>query len=49
VRIATGRDAADTSFLSSYGAQVTLDAMTITATVEGGLPDDDVRALIQLG
>jgi transglutaminase-like putative cysteine protease len=48
VRIATGRDAADTSFLSSYAAPVTLVAVTVTATVEGDLPTDDVRALAQL-
>jgi transglutaminase-like putative cysteine protease len=48
VRIATGRDAADTSFLSSYGAPVSLVAMTVTATVEGELPADDVRDLVQL-
>ena len=49
VRIATGRDAADTAFLSSYGAPVNLDSMTVTATVDGVLPADDVRALTQLG
>jgi hypothetical protein len=48
VRIATGRDAADTSFLSSYGAPVSLGPLTVTATVEGDLPTDDVRALAQL-
>jgi transglutaminase-like putative cysteine protease len=48
VRIATGRDAADTSFLSSYGAPVTLAAMTVTATVEGDLPTDDVAVLARL-
>lgn len=48
VRIATGRDAADISFLSSYGAPISLGPMTITATVEGDLPTDDVGALAQL-
>ncbi len=48
VRIATGRDAADTSFLSSYGAPVSLDKMAVTATVGGDLPADDVRELTQL-
>ena len=42
VRIATGRDAADISFLSSYGAPISLGPMTVTATVEGDLPTDDV-------
>jgi transglutaminase-like putative cysteine protease len=48
VRIATGRDAADTSFMSSYGGTATLEDMTVTATVDGELPDDDVTALVQL-
>jgi transglutaminase-like putative cysteine protease len=48
VRIATGRDAADTSFLSSYHGAVILDAMTVTAATAGDLPVEDVRTLIQL-
>jgi transglutaminase-like putative cysteine protease len=48
-RIATGRDAADTSFLSSYGGPVTLEAMTVTATVPGDLPTEDVDDLSPLG
>jgi transglutaminase-like putative cysteine protease len=48
VRIATGRDAADTSFLSSYGGSITLIAMTVSATIDGELPDEDVEALTQL-
>jgi hypothetical protein len=48
VRIATGRDAADTSFMSCYGGLATLEAMTVTATVEGDLPTDDVTDLTQL-
>lgn len=48
VRIATGRDAADTSFLSSYGAGVSLEQMIVTATVAGDLPADNVRQLIQM-
>jgi transglutaminase-like putative cysteine protease len=49
VRIATGRDAADTSFLSNYHGAITLESMTVTATVEGDLPIEDVTALTQLG
>jgi transglutaminase-like putative cysteine protease len=49
IRIATGRDAADTAFLSSYGGAVNLDDMTVTATVDGDLPGDDVNLLVQLG
>jgi transglutaminase-like putative cysteine protease len=48
VRIATGRDAADTSFLSSYGAPVNLQHIAVTATVAGDLPTEDVRDLVQL-
>jgi transglutaminase-like putative cysteine protease len=49
VRIATGRDAADTSFLSNYHGAIILDSMTVTATVDGDLPIEDVTALTQLG
>ena len=48
VRITTGRDAADTSFLSSYGGAITLDSMEVTATSDGQLPLEDVTALTQL-
>jgi transglutaminase-like putative cysteine protease len=48
VRIATGRDAADTSFLSSYGGEVILESLDVSAVVDGDLPDDDVTALVQL-
>ncbi|MCU1691833.1 MAG: transglutaminase [Frankiales bacterium] len=48
VRIATGRDAADTAFLSSYGGEVRLDAMTVSAVVDA-LPGDDLDARVQLG
>lgn len=41
LRIATGRDAADTAFLSNYGGQVVLRAFTVTATSDGDLPIDD--------
>lgn len=47
VRIATGRDAADTAFLTSHGGTVTLDRMEITATADD-LPADDVGELVQL-
>jgi transglutaminase-like putative cysteine protease len=48
VRIATGRDAADTAFLSSYGGNVTLDAISVMAVADA-LPDDDVTRLVELG
>src|SRR6202034_2955970 len=34
VRIATGRDAADTAFLSTYGGAVDLVEMTVTAVID---------------
>ena len=49
VRIATGRDAADTAFMTSHGALVDLERMEVTATVDGDLPAEDVQALVQLG
>lgn len=41
LRIATGRDAADTAFMSSYGAGIRLGKQSVLATVEGDLPVDD--------
>jgi transglutaminase-like putative cysteine protease len=49
VRIATGRDAADTSFLSSYGGAARLLEMEVTAVIDGPLPGDDVTALVTIG
>ncbi len=48
VRIATGRDAADTAFLSTYGGAVNLLGMSVTAVVDGELPDDDVTQLTSI-
>jgi transglutaminase-like putative cysteine protease len=41
VRICSGRDAADTAFLSLFGGQATLGTMSVTATVDGELPAPD--------
>ncbi|HEV7191757.1 MAG TPA: transglutaminase family protein [Jatrophihabitantaceae bacterium] len=46
VRIATGRDAADTAFLSTYGGAVDLLSSEVVAVVDGTLPDDDVHSLV---
>ena len=43
VRICTGRDAGDTAFLSTYGGQADLLWSTVTATIDGDLPADDVH------
>jgi transglutaminase-like putative cysteine protease len=48
LRISTGRDAADTAFLSSYGGTVTVVGIEVTATSDGDLPYDD-GALISMG
>jgi transglutaminase-like putative cysteine protease len=47
LRIATGRDAADTAFLTNNGADLVLDELEVTAVADA-LPDDDWSALVQL-
>lgn len=47
VRIATGRDAADTAFLTVVSGRAALGEVTVTATVDV-LPDDDVRELVSI-
>jgi len=49
VRIATGRDAADTAFLTVIGGTVDLVGLEVSAVVEGDLPADDPRELVSLG
>ena len=49
VRIATGRDAADTAFLSTYGGVATLTRIEIMAVLDGELPCDDVTRLASIG
>lgn len=41
LRIATGRDAADTAFLDNHGGMLSLNAATVTAVVDGDLPIDN--------
>ena len=48
VRIATGRDAADTAFLDNLHGAITLNAMTISAIVDGELPIDTLDQLVSL-
>ena len=38
LRIATGRDAADTAFLDNFGGAITFNNATVTAVVKGDLP-----------
>lgn len=49
LRIATGRDAAETSFLSGYGGKVDLHRLEVTAWLDGDLPRDDHDGLVMLG
>ena len=48
VRIATGRDAADTAFLTNHGGAVVLHESTVLAIVDGALPVDDGTADVTL-
>src|ERR1700742_1525974 len=48
VRIATGRDAADTAFLDNHEGAITLNNMTVSAVVAGELPKDSVDQLVSL-
>jgi transglutaminase-like putative cysteine protease len=49
VRIATGRDAADTAFLDNHKGSISLKHMQVTAIVDGSLPHDSVHDLVSLG
>lgn len=49
LRIATGRDAADTSFMSVYGGQVTLGGIEVSAVMDPALPLDNHTGMVQLG
>ncbi len=48
VRIATGRDAADTAFLDNHNGTVDLMNMTVTATSDGDLPKDSLDQLVSI-
>lgn len=48
VRIATGRDAADTAWLDNHKGAITVNNMTVTATVDGELPKDSVDQLVSI-
>ncbi|MGB3771638.1 MAG: transglutaminase family protein [Rhodococcus sp. (in: high G+C Gram-positive bacteria)] len=48
VRIATGRDAADTAFLDNHDGYIVLNYMQVMAVVDGQLPIDDVTQLVSM-
>lgn len=49
VRVATGRDAADTAFITNYDSLLALGAFWVTAVARHGLPYDDHQELVALG
>jgi len=49
LRIATGRDASDTAFLSTVGGSLTLTGLKVAAEIDEPVPDPDPTALVQLG
>ncbi|MBI3224278.1 MAG: transglutaminase family protein [Mycolicibacterium cosmeticum] len=48
VRIATGRDAADTAFLDNHGGSITLTNMVVTATTNQNLPYDPLDQVVSI-
>jgi transglutaminase-like putative cysteine protease len=49
LRISTGRDAADTAFLTNFGGGLVLGSSVVTAVVDGDLPVDDPTEPVPLG
>ncbi|MGA8210633.1 MAG: transglutaminase family protein [Nocardioidaceae bacterium] len=49
LRISTGRDAADTAFLTNHGGGLTLESSIVTAVVDGDLPVDDIGSVVVMG
>lgn len=48
VRIATGRDAADTAFCDNHGGNIQLNVTQVSAIVDGPLPYDDLSELVPI-
>jgi transglutaminase-like putative cysteine protease len=49
LRISTGRDAADTSFLATLGCELDFLGSTVFATTDAALPEEDWSELVVLG
>ena len=49
IRIATGRDAADTALATTLSGALTMPEITVTAVAPGDLPLDDHTGLVSLG
>ncbi len=48
VRIATGRDAADIAFLDNHKGEISLNALQVSAIVDGQLPRDSIDELVSI-
>ncbi|TPG34655.1 transglutaminase-like domain-containing protein [Mycolicibacterium hodleri] len=48
VRIATGRDASDTAFLTNHKGAINLNSMNVMAIVDGDLPFDSIDQLVSI-
>lgn len=48
LRIATGRDAADTAFLANHRGQIALNSLEVMATVDGNLPVDSIEQHVSI-
>ncbi|MEB4212341.1 transglutaminase family protein [Mycobacterium sp. 94-17] len=48
VRIATGRDAADTAFLDNHKGAIELNRLVVSAVVDGDLPYDSIDQLVSI-
>lgn len=48
VRIATGTDAAETAFLTTHSGELRFGRLTVSATTDGPLPEDDHTELVQI-
>lgn len=49
LRICTGRDAVDTSFMTTLSGSALLQGIQVSAVVDGSLPTDDQTAPVQMG
>jgi hypothetical protein len=49
VRIATGRDAADTAFLDNHKGVIALQSLEVMAIAVGDLPRDSIDQLVSIG
>lgn len=49
IRIATGRDTADTAFLTTLAGRHNFKTLKVSVTADGQLPEDDLSTLVTLG